>query len=403
MQLITEMALPHLPVEDPEFHRNPMPFVEAARRQHPWLARFSSGFVVHGYQALKDLAFMDDKLEMGLGGIVEFYQAQGTPWARFMNEMLLSHSGSEHQRLRNSVAETFTPRRASQARPLMRKVITELLDEWAPKGEFDFADFAAFFPIAVMCGLLGVGTDAIPRIRSSIEDHMASLTMDRAVFSKVESAYELLWNFVDELVKEREQQGASEHDGLLDALIATQRAGKLDGTELRYLLLVLLIGGYDTSKNLLTMTLYLMLDRPSDWARCGSDLEFCGKVIEETLRHSNIATVFRSVREDFDYDGHRFAKHTLLAFATPLANRDPAAFPEPMTFDPERPAGNRHLAFGRGAHVCLGQFIARAQLEEGLHLIAQRIHQPQLAGDINWRPFLGAWGLRTLPIKFQPT
>ncbi len=81
---------------------------------------------------------------------------------------------------------------------------------------------------------------------------------------------------------------------------------------------------------------------------------FCAQVIEEMLRHSTIATFYRTVVQDFTYDGVNFTKGALVVFATPLAGRDPAGFPEPMKFDPERVQANRHVAFGRGAHICLG-------------------------------------------------
>lgn len=78
------------------------------------------------------------------------------------------------------------------------------------------------------------------------------------------------------------------------------------------------------------------------------------------------------------------------------------AFPEPMEFLPERIRTNSHIAFGRGAHICIGQHLARAQLEEGVHLIAQRLRKPRVAGEVSWKPYLGLWGLRTLPIQFEP-
>jgi len=230
---------------------------------------------------------------------------------------------------------------------------------------------------------------------------MASLTLDKAKYPAFMESFDLLWDYAGELIAERESAGANDETALLDALIAAKNAGKLNETELRDMLLVLLIAGYDTSKNMLTLTMYRLLDRPDDWQRCAQDIGFCAKVIEEMLRHSSIATVFRSVVEDFEYQGHVFPRGAMVAFAMPLANRDPQAFPDPMRFDPERKSANRHLAFGRGEHICLGQFLARAQLEEGLHLIAQRISHPVLAGDIGWRPFLGAWGLSTLPIRFD--
>jgi cytochrome P450 len=278
-------------------------------------------------------------------------------------------------------------------------VITALLDEWAPKGAFDFAVFAADFPVAVICGLLGVSAATIPDIRHALALQITSLTLDPARTSEFLAGHDQLWAFTDRMVRERE---GSDEDGLLDALIAAQTAGQIDATELRFMIMVLLVAGYDTSKNLLTLTINMLIDRPEMWARCAVEKEYCARVIEEMLRHSTIATFYRSVVREFTYDGVKFTKGTLLVFATPLAGRDPAAYHAPLTFDPDREHTNRHIAFGRGAHICLGMFIARAQLEEGLHLITQRLTQPHRTGAVGWRKFLPAWGLRELPIAFTP-
>ncbi len=400
MDVVTDAALPTLPVELPEFSADPTSYLEVARRAHPWLAKFSQGYLVHGYQANKDLLADDEHLQPGLGGVVDFYGVRGSMWGRFMEEMVLSQSGPGHARLRASVAAAFTPRHANQMRPLMRQVISDLLDEWAPKGEFDFALFASFFPVAVMCGLLGVSAEPIPRIRSALENQLTSLTLDPAAKPVFMAGWEVLWAFADNLVRERETHGARD-DTLIDALIATRNAGQLDETELRFMILVLVIAGYDTSKNMLTLCMKLLLERPEMWARCAQDKAFCARVVEEGLRHSAIATPYRMVTEEFVYDGFRFPKGAIVVLATPLAGRDPAGFPDPLAFDPERSQANRHVAFGRGRHMCLGMYIARNQLEEGLHLIAQRLKNPQVAGELRWRPFLGAWGLKALPIAFD--
>jgi cytochrome P450 len=401
MIVATETTLPTLPVELPEFWADPNPYVDAARREHSWLARFSQGFVVHGYHAVQALLADDERLRPGFGSIADFYGVRGTMWGRFMDEMLLSQSGAEHARLRLSVAGAFTPRRANQARPMMRQVISDLLDQWAPKGEFDFALFASYFPVAVVCGLLGVSAEPIPKIRTALENQLASLTLDPALKPLFMAGWEVLWDFADRLVREREYGGVTTEESLLDALIASKKSGQLDETELRFMLLTLVVAGYDTSKNMLTLMMQLLLDRPEIYDRCAQDKAFCAQVVEEALRHSAIATTFRVVTTDFDYEGVRFPKGAMIAFAIPLAGRDPSAFPEPFTFDPERTRTNRHIAFGRGRHMCLGQFIARNQLEEGIHLIAQRLKHPRLNGKVLWRPFLGAWGLKSLPISFE--
>jgi cytochrome P450 len=402
MSVVADVPLPVLPVEQPEFWADPDPFVEEARRQHPWLARFSQGFIVYGHQACADLMANDEQLKPGLGGIVDHYDVRGTMWGRFMDEMVLNATGDVHNRLRASVARAFTPKQANLTRPLMRKVISNLLDQWAPRGAFDFAsDFAPNFPVAVILGLLGVSADAIPRMRTALDNQLTSLTLDPAAKPLFMAGWEVLWGFADELVNEREANGPGAEESLLDALIATKNAGQLDETELRFMVLVLVVAGYDTSKNMLTFTIFLLLSRPEMWKRCAEDQSYCGKVVEEALRYAGIATPYRLVAESFTYNGFEFPQGAMVIFATSLAGRDPTMFPDPLTFDPDRPNANRHVSFGRGGHLCLGMFIAKCQLEEGLHLITQRLRNPRLAGEVEWRPFLGAWGPKHLPIAFD--
>jgi len=393
--------LPLLPIDTPEFSADPQPFLEAARAQHPWLARFSQGYAVYGYDAHVDLLADDANLIPGLGPIVDFYGMRGTLWGRFMEEMVLSATGDLHTRLRASVQHAFTPRRANQVRPMMVSAIGDLLDEWAPKGQFDFAEFAAFFPITVMFGLLGVPIEPIHRIRHAIEGHVATLAIDLAAKSGMLIAWEELWSFADSLIKDREASGAFDEESMLDALIAAKNAGRLDETELRFMVLTVIIAGYDTSKNQLTWTMKLLVDRPEMYARCAEDRDFCGQVVNESLRLTGIASPYRAAARDFSYKGIDFHQGDIVIFGTSLAGRDPTVFEDPLTFDPDRANAARHVSLGRGAHICLGQYIAKNQLQEGIHLICQRLKNPRITGEIAWRPFVGAWGLRNLPIAFD--
>ena len=394
--------LPLLPIDTPEFSADPQPYFEAARAQHPWLARFSQGYVVHGYDAHVELMADDENLVPGLGPIVDFYGMRGTLWGRFMEEMVLSATGDLHTRLRASVAHAFTPRRANQVRPMMQQVIGDLLDEWAPKGSFDFSEFAAFFPITVMFGLLGVPPEPVHRIRHAIEAHVATLAIDLATKPGMLTAWEELRSFADRLVLDREASGVVDEDSMLDALIASKNAGQLDEVELRFMILTVIIAGYDTSKNQLTWTMKLLVDRPALYARCAEDKDFCGRVVNESLRLCGIASPYRAAARDFTWQGVDFRQGDIVIFATSLAGRDPAVFPDPLTFDPDRANANRHVALGRGAHICLGQYIAKNQLQEGIHLICQRLKNPRIFGEVSWRPFIGAWGLKSLPIAFDP-
>jgi cytochrome P450 len=401
MVVLTEMDLPSLPIGRPEFDLDPFPYLEAARRQHPWLAKFELGYFVHGYQAVRDLIAMDDKLRPSFSDVVEFYGAKGTDWGRFMSEHIIAISGPQHTRIRDSIALAFTPRSVNRFRPLMKQRISDLLDQWVPKGRFDFAEFAADFPISILCGVLGSPVEEIPRIRTALEAQGLAFSMKRELLPEFLAGHEIMTAYVDGLVAERENTGPVGEETLLDALIAAKQSGQLSEVELRDVLMVLFPAGYDTSKNSLSFLVYTLIPHLEVWERCAADLEYCARVVEEMQRFSATATPFRTVAEEFDYDGVRFTRGAPLFFGNTIAGRDPSAFPEADVFDPERVSANHHVAFGRGAHICVGQHLARAQIIEGLHIITQRIKNPRVAGEVRWRTFLGTWGPSSLPIEFD--
>ncbi|CAN7274440.1 cytochrome P450 [Phenylobacterium sp. LjRoot219] len=403
MQSAAELDLPHLAMEDPAFAVDPFAQFDAARARHPWLAKATFGYVVTEYEAIKDLLSMDERFRTAHEGVVQLMDAEGTAWGRFQREQILALSGDSHKRIRDVLAPMFTPRAANEHRQLMRQVVSDLLDEWAPKGAFDFEEFASFFPVTVMCSLIGASPSELPRLRSSLEALGLSFNLIPDFLPKLEQGMEILDAFVRQLVADRRagRRPGPQRD-LLDALVEASDAGDLSDDELYNLLVFLFVAGYDTSKNVLTLIMHVLMDRPEDYVRCAEDRAFCGKVLEETLRYHNPATISRLTDEDLVYRDVVFPKDTMLFFPVSVASRDPKSIPEPESFQPERTHDNRHMAFGRGMHICLGQFIARAQIEEGLHLIAQRITAPKLAGPVGRRPFPGVWGLRGLPIVFTP-
>jgi cytochrome P450 len=403
MQTAAELDLPHLAMEEPAFAEDPFTRFAAARQEHPWLAKSAFGYVVTDYAAIKDLLSMDGPLRTAHDGVAEIMGATGSPWGRFLVEQILGQSGEAHKRMRDVLAPMFTPRNANRHRPLMRAVISRQLDEWAPKGAFDFEEFAAYFPVTVMCSLIGADPAAIPRLRSSMEALGLAMCLDRDHLPAMERGVQILDDFVHQLVAERRARGPSTGEpDLLDLLLEADHDGGLNDRELADLLIFLFVAGYDTSKNVLTLTMRLMLDRPEDWARCAEDKAFCGKVLEESLRFHSPATINRLATQDIIYRDVLFPEGTMFFLPVGVATRDPRAVPDAEAFQPERPQENRHMGFGRGMHICLGQFIARAQIEEGLHLIAQRVTRPKLVGSIGFRPFPGVWGLRGLPIEFTP-
>jgi cytochrome P450 len=401
MRPVTELPLPHLAIEDPEFAKDPFSRFDAARGQHPWLAKTAFGYIVTEYAAIRDLLGMDAQMRPAHEVIMAVMKAEGSRWERFQLESLMAVTGDTHSRIRGVVAPMFTPRAANMHRDLMRQTISGLLDDWAPKGAFDFEDFASYFPISVMCTLLGADPQAIPGLRWSLETLGLGFSMNPELLPKLDEACETLETYFGRFIAERRAgvRRNAEPD-LLDALLGAHDSGGLSDAELNSLLIFLFVAGYDTSKNVLTFIMREMVVRPEVYERCAEDLAYCRQVVEESLRYYNPGMSSRITNEDIVYRDVLLPKDTTLFLPNSISGRDPSAVQDPDVFDPDRQQANRHLAFGRGMHMCLGQFIARAQIEEGLHLIAQRLKRPELAGDYGYRPFPGVWGLKGLPIRF---
>jgi cytochrome P450 len=396
-----DLELLELPIEDRAFAIDPDPFLDEARRQHPWLARFSHGFVLHGYQAMRELMPQDDKLHIAVEAVVDIMGAAQSPWGSFMRDMMICMRGENHKRVRGAIEPYFKPRNVVTQLDRIKEVVGALLEKWAPKGEFDFAEFSAKFPVTVMFSLIGGDPAQLPRIQQALETQGLSFSMDPTLLPDLEAGLAMMMQFTDELIAERRASGEPRND-LLQALIEAEDRGDLSVKEVRELLFFLFGAGYDTSKNQLTLAIWMLLDRPELWKRCAQDRQFCVLAVEEAFRLASPSNVPRVVLEDTVYDGVLFPAGTHLIFLNNLAARDPKVVEDPLAYDPDRDQTYRHLAFGRGAHQCLGMHLARLQIEEGLHLITQRIKHPQLAGTVKWRRFPGVWGIESLPIRFTP-
>jgi cytochrome P450 len=409
MQDIDQLDLYHLDWNDPAFAADPWPEFERAREKHPWAARTDSGFAIFDLRVIRELMGRDDALRPGFDGVVDIMECRGSPWGRFAQEQMIALPDREHRVLRDAFARKFTPRYANQLRPIMRETMRELLAQWAPgdnaRTHIDFEEFASYYPVAVTAQMVGAPVEAIPGLRRSMETMGLAFSMDKARVPALDAAFEHLDAFAHDLMAERRANPSGEGEAdLLDMLLDAGREHAVPDRQLADLVIFLFVAGYDTSKNVLTYMMHLMIENPAIYAKCAEDLDYCRRVVEEALRVFNPSSAFREVVEDVEYRGVRIPAGTMLFFNLNVAGRDPALFEAPATFDPDRPIvpENRHVAFGLGKHMCLGQYIARAQLQEGIHLVAQAMHDPAADGAPGWRPFPGVWGIKGLPIAFTP-
>ncbi len=406
MQALGDLDLYHLPWEEPAFAADPLPEIARARARHPWIARCNAGYVVFDYQAIRDLYIQDANMKPSFDGVVEIMGCKGSPWGRFAEEQMLALPTREHAVLRRAFALKFSPRYANSLRPIMREAIAGLLDEWTQREHIDFEEFASYYPISVTARMVGAPLDVIPGLRQSMETMGLAFSMDPARVPALDAAFLHMESFAESLLAGR--RASPRPDGaepdLLDMLMEVEREGEVTHRQIVDLLVFLFVAGYDTSKNVLTYMMTLMVRNPDIYQRCAGDLDYCRKVVEETLRVFNPGTSFRFAANDIEYRGVLIPRDTMLFFPLSISGRDTETFERPEVFDPERTivAEKRHLAFGLGKHMCLGQYIARTQLQEGIHAIAKRMREPRIAGELGWRPFPGVWGIKGLPLEFTP-
>jgi len=192
-------------------------------------------------------------------------------------------------------------------------------------------------------------------------------------------------------------------DDLLSDLIRAEDDGdRLNADELRMLAAGLLLAGTDTTRNQVAASVDVLCDHPDQWALLAERPDLAPSAVEETMRHSPIASAtMRVVPEDTEFAGVVLPAGTMVIVNTFAANRDPTVYDDPDRFDISRDAAPAVLTFGGGIHYCLGANLARLELVEALKILTRRMSAPSKTGPAPWKPMLGLSGPTTLPIEFS--
>lgn len=167
-----------------------------------------------------------------------------------------------------------------------------------------------------------------------------------------------------------------------------------------------LMAGTDTTRNQLGCSVSLFANHPDQWKLLAEQPELAPRAVEETMRYFGaVRGTARFASEDIEYRDLLFPAGTFIGPSLALANRDPEIFDNPNDFDITREPSNKpQLTFGSGIHFCLGAALARAEQQEALVIMAQRLPDLELAGEITWKPSsVGIFGPDHLPIRFTPT
>jgi len=400
-QLVHDLELPLLRTIGLE-RLDAIAAVEAAQAEN-WLARTDMGYCV---TRLEDVtAILRDKrfhsalsILPQLSGMPEL---QGVP----RRKSILSMEGEEHARLRRLVAPAFTPMAANRLRPTMRTVISDLIDTVAADGECEFvADICEPYPIPIICELLGTPPEDWKLFSSWATDifRIFNGTLEKDL-PLIERASEALTAYVRDMIAARR---AEPRDDLLSDLIAVEEAGdRLSTDEMAMLAQAVLMAGTDTTRNQLACSVAVFSEHPEQWKLLAERPELAPRAVEESLRYLGaVRATVRFAAEEVTYRDVVFPKGTVVSATLAGANRDPEVWERPDDFDITQERGQAQMTFGSGIHFCLGAALARAELQEALPLLAQRMPGLARNGPVEWKPAnFGIWGPANLPLRFGAT
>ena len=314
----------------------------------------------------------------------------------------------QHTKLRALISRAFTPRVIANLETRIRQLSRELLEPAIERGEFDLAEaFSVPLPMKVISELIGIPADEWVRFKRW-SDGILKLSYARSGGEEAERA---LCEFKAVTAEMNEYLGAtidgirsSPKDDLLTRLVAAEIDGEgLTQDEILGFFQLLVLGGQETTANLINNAILCLTDNPGELARLKADPDLLPAAIEEVLRYrSPLQWMMRTPKRDLDWYGQRIPAGQLVLPIIGAANRDGRYFVEPGRFDIARDP-NPHLAFGHGSHFCLGAALARLEARIALGDFLARAKSFERTSREPWTPRQGlhVHGPAQLPIRYE--
>lgn len=393
---------------DPEVLANPYPLYQRLRTEDPvhW-DPFLHAWVVTRYA---DVIAVFQRCSAARTPTPEHLASLGlsdlTPLARVMVRQMLFLDPPSHGRIRGLASKAFTPRRIEGLRAHIQEIVNDLIAAVQGRGAMDIiADLAYPLPAIVTAEMLGVPAADRDQLKAWSEDFAEVLgnfqhNPDRA--AKAVAAVEAMGDYFRGKIAEHRAQP---RDGLISAFIEAEIDGdRFTDEEMVANLIVTMVGGQETTTNLIGNGMLALLRHPDQLARLLADPALIPSAVEELLRYESPSQhTARLAPEDLMLGGKPIKKRQAVIAVMGAANRDPERFPNPDRLDIAR-QDNRHVAFAWASHFCFGAPLARMEAQIALDTILRRLPNLQLTPDpIRWRANLGLRGLTALPVTFGRT
>ena len=328
-----------------------------------------------------------------------------TPIVEVMKRQMLFRDAPYHSRLRSICASAFSPSRIASLHTHIQTIVNDLINRCIAQGSADIvADLAALMPAIVTADMLGVPVEdheLLKRWSIDFAEILGNFQHNPDRVARVLGSVEEMTAYFRAAIR---QQATDPREGLVNTLTTASADGThLTEDEIIANCVLTMIGGQETTTNLIGSGVLTLLRHPAQMNRLMDCPALISSAVEELLRfESPIQHTARVAHEDVTLGGKQIRRGQSVIAVIAAGNRDPERFSQPDTLDLERP-DNRHLAFGWAAHYCFGAPLARMEGQIAFSTLLRRFQNLRLASDeLVWRENLGLRGLMSLPVQFDP-
>jgi cytochrome P450 len=324
----------------------------------------------------------------------------------FFECSMVSADGDVHQRRRAPLSRQFAAHTIGEMRRTIRRTADDLIDGWYGNGEVDFlGEFAARLPMRIIADVLGLPREEIPQFSVLVYavTKIFSFGLSPNEIGEIERAMLQLHDYVEKAFDQRRRRPRT--DFLTVFMAEAAEAGEMSPEETLCQILSIIVGGADTIKVALATQLALLLQHREQWAAVCDDPSLIPAAVSEAMRFEpSGASTGRVTRGNINVDGTVIAAGELVMLSTMSAMRDETAYDRPDVFNIRRtnqPCA--HPIFGFGVHRCIGETLARAELEDSLRVIAARMPQLNLVTPPKIRGHMGVRCIDVaVPIFWKP-
>jgi pimeloyl-[acyl-carrier protein] synthase len=390
---------------DPEVLANPYPLYHQLRTEdpvhwdpflHAWVVTRYADVVMVLHRFCADRTPTPDQLaKMGLSTL--------SPIAQVMVKQMLFMDPPAHTRLRSLASKAFTPGRVELLRSHIQEIVNTLLDAVQPAGHMDVvADLANPVPAIVTAEMLGVPVadhDQLKLWSADFAEMLGNFQHNPDRVPRILRSVEEMTAYFRAAMREQQEHP---REGLINSLMTAEIEGdRLTEEEVIANCIVTMVGGQETTTNLIGNGVLSLLRNSKQLAKLRQDFSLIPSAVEELLRYESPSQhTARLAPEDLELGGKEICKRQAVIAVMGAANRDPARFPNPDQLDITR-QDNRHVAFGWAAHFCFGAPLARIEGQVVFETMLRRFpHLTLEPGPLVWRHNLGLRGLTALPVAF---